>query len=133
MDEHFADGGAWNKVRRLSACPLACGAVGQYFNKAAFTSLDKSNFGTSVGGSAGGDNVGGLGERDFISFRTNIRAPGGFGGGVERFDGSAHRSQNVFQAPSQASLVAMNKGHFLPNPPQNLMGRFTTDPTSFLA
>ena len=134
MDEHFDN--AWSKVRAKSVCPLASGAVGQYFNKAAFTSLDKSNFGTSVQGSAGGDNRNDMSEGSFIKFRTNIRGGNNFGfSGVERFDGSVPRSQNMFQPPGRASLVSMNKGYHLPNAPMNLSaGRFGGggDPTSYL-
>lgn len=134
MDEHFDN--AWSKVRAKSVCPLASGAVGQYFNKAAFTSIDKSNFGTSVPGSAGGDNSNDMNEGSFVKFRTNYRGANNFNiNGVERFDGSAPKANSMFQPPGRASLVAMNKGYFMPNPPQNLSGHRNGgggDPTSYL-
>ena len=129
MDEHFDN--SWNVQRRKMACPLASGAVGQYFNKAAFTSLDKSNFGTAVQGSAGGDNRNDMSEGNFVRFRTNIRSTDFGGSGVERFD-IAPRAAAVFRQPTTASLVAMNKSHFLPNAPQNHLSRGGVDPTTYL-
>lgn len=113
MDEPFSN--AWHVTKSLNRCPLATGAVGQYFNKAAFTSIDRSHLGGSVSGGGGSECDNSLAERSFAHFRTNARGQDSLAlSGVERFDGSMERAPPVFAPPTRASAVSMARATFIP-------------------
>tara|TARA_B110000211_G_scaffold171255_1_gene193382 strand:+ start:220 stop:621 length:402 start_codon:yes stop_codon:yes gene_type:complete len=129
MEEPFSNDRSWHITKNKAKCPMTQHS-GQYFNKAAFTSVDKENFGSSISGSGGSDHNNSLTERGFAQFRMPIRGHGDMMSGVERFDNS-DRAQSGFQRPTSASLVSMNKGNFISGQTMNISDG--QDPTGYLS
>lgn len=130
MEEPFSNDRSWHITKNKAKCPMTQHG-GQYFNKAAFTSVDTGNFGSSISGSGGSDFNHGLTERGFAQFRMPIRGQGNMLSGVERFD-NADRAEGGFQRPTSNSIVGIHKGNFISGTPMNISGS-SMDPTGYLS
>ncbi len=105
-DEAFGGARAWQVARHKSMCPLSHNVIRHYTNKAAFSGVDDSIFGSTIPGNGGSDG----GERSYmaegsvIAHRTPLRDTTNFG--FETF-GNYHNRAAAPIVPLYAGAMTM--------------------------